>query len=324
MIYFICFGFICLAMSLSLLMSYTFRLKLKQYFISIRISSLRKWLKFRIFAQQFNHAAAAEHTQQHWYLQQWWVLIAGLFLFSSILLFAFNRPIPANKIEAEYLKTTDPQIYHLLKGEMLTPPPAIDEALINAAIVQAQISEVDPIPSDQLGQTIEVIDPNEVSDRYASLNTDLVHRKWDRMNPRYKQRLLMVFKIMKQQYHYDLVLLEGYRSPARQNKLASNPNTTRAQAYQSYHQFGLAADIAFLREGKVIISEKDPWAMQAYARYGEVAESVGLTWGGHWKSIKDYGHSEYRLPGLKKTAEIAQQLSSEGQLATDKSRENNF
>ena len=86
----------------------------------------------------------------------------------------------------------------------------------------------------------------------------------------------------------------------------------------------MAADIAFLREGKVIISEKDPWAMQAYARYGEVAESVGLTWGGHWKSIKDYGHSEYRLPGLKKTAEIAQQLSSEGQLATDKSRENNF
>ncbi len=50
------------------------------------------------------------------------------------------------------------------------------------------------------------------------------------MNPRYKQRLLMVFKIMKEQYGYELVvLLEGYRSPARQNMLAGNPNTTRAK-----------------------------------------------------------------------------------------------
>ncbi len=32
------------------------------------------------------------------------------------------------------------------------------------------------------------------------------------------------------------------------------------------------------------------------------AESVGFTWGGRWKSIQDYGHTEYRMPGLKKTA----------------------
>ncbi len=318
MIYLICFGFIFLAMSLSLLMSYTLRLKLRHYFTSIRAASPRKWRQIRIFAQQFNHAAATENTQQHWYLQQWWVLIAGLFLFSSILLFAFNRPIPANKIEADYLKAVDPQIYHLLKGEMLTPPPTVDDDLINAAIVEAKATESNLIPSDQFDQTTGIVDPDEISDRYASLNTDLVDRKWDRMNPRYKQRLLMVFKIMKQQYHYDLILLEGYRSPARQNKLAGNPNTTRAQAYQSYHQFGLAADIAFLRDGKVVISEKDPWAMQAYKHYGEVAESVGLTWGGHWKSIKDYGHSEYRLSGLKKTAEMAQRLTSEGQDTANK------
>ncbi|GEK44436.1 hypothetical protein AJO04nite_16940 [Acinetobacter johnsonii] len=48
---------------------------------------------------------------------------------------------------------------------------------------------------------------------------------------------------------------------------------------------------------------------------GEVAESVGLTWGGRWKSIQDYGHTEYRMPNLKKTAEMAEKLTSEGQLS---------
>ena len=104
-------------------------------------------------------------------------------------------------------------------------------------------------------------------------------------------------------------------SPQRQNSLASNKNTTLARGYQSYHQFGLAADVAFKRDGKVVISERDPWAMHGYQLYGEVAESVGLTWGGRWKSIQDYGHTEYRMPNLKKTAEMAEKLTSEGQLS---------
>ena len=134
------------------------------------------------------------------------------------------------------------------------------------------------------------------------------------MNPRYKQRLLMVFKIMQERHGYEMVLLEGYRSPERQNLLAGNRHVTRAKGFQSYHQFGLAADIAFKRNGKVVISERDPEVMKGYQLYGEVAESVGLTWGGRWKSIQDYGHTEYRMPGLRKTAEMAEQLTSEGQL----------
>jgi peptidoglycan L-alanyl-D-glutamate endopeptidase CwlK len=51
--------------------------------------------------------------------------------------------------------------------------------------------------------------------------------------------------------------------------------------------------------------------------YGTIAESVGLTWGGRWTSIQDYGHSEYRMPRLKKTAAMAEQLTAEGQLLAD-------
>jgi peptidoglycan L-alanyl-D-glutamate endopeptidase CwlK len=71
------------------------------------------------------------------------------------------------------------------------------------------------------------------------------------------------------------------------------PQVTKASAFQSYHQYGLAADCAFLRNGRIVISEKDAWAMQGYRLYGAVAEEVGLRWGGRW-TMRDFGHAELR------------------------------
>ena len=125
-------------------------------------------------------------------------------------------------------------------------------------------------------------------------------RDWSLMNPSYEQLLLRVFRIMKDKHGYDMAILEGYRSPQRQNLLAAmGPSVTNAAAFQSRHQYGLAADCAFVRDGKIVISEKDPWAMRGYQLYGEVAESLGLTWGGRWKMM-DFGHTELRLPGVMK------------------------
>jgi peptidoglycan L-alanyl-D-glutamate endopeptidase CwlK len=105
---------------------------------------------------------------------------------------------------------------------------------------------------------------------------------------------------MKEKYGYEMALLEGYRSPARQDLLAKMGSAvTNARAFQSWHQYGLAADCAFWREGKLVISEKDPWAMRGYKLYGEVAESLGLTWGGRW-TMMDLGHTELRLRGVMK------------------------
>lgn len=303
-----CFVFV--ALGLGLLMSYELRFKCTQLLQSVLPSGRRKITHVMQFAENMHQAASPEKLQSHWHLQQWWILIAGFFLFASILIFAFTRPINSTRIEAEYLKETDPQIYALLNGEMLSPPPQVDETLIQDAIVEAtrleQAYEAQHNTSINASQ-LEV----PLIHTHGSLDTALVDRKWDKINPRYKQRLLMVFKIMKEQHGYELVLLEGYRSSDRQNMLAGNPNTTRAKGYQSYHQFGLAADVAFKRNGKVVITERDPWAMRGYELYGQVAESVGLTWGGRWKSIKDYGHTEYRMPGLKKTREMADQLIAE-------------
>ena len=307
-------GFILVSCSLAFLSSYELRDKVQQFFLGVIPQSKKQFNFAKQFALQLNQAAAPEQIQSHWHLQQWWILVSGFFLFASILIFTFTRPINPTKIEADYLREADPQIYALLDGQMLSSPPEVEGSLIEEAIIAA--TNIEPI---QTTIRAEVFNPNVADVHMQYLHGDLASadRKWHKMNPRYKQRLLMVFKIMQERHGYEMVLLEGYRSPERQNTLAGNSNITRARGFQSYHQFGLAADVAFKRSGKVVISERDPWAMQGYQLYGVVAESVGLTWGGRWKSIQDYGHTEYRIPGLRKTAEMAEQLTSEGNLFTN-------
>ncbi len=159
---------------------------------------------------------------------------------------------------------TDPVVLALLQGEQLRPPPALPP---------------------------EIFLTREVASVRQGLEG--ASREWMILDPDLRQRLLTVFTLMAQK-GYPMALIEGYRSPQRQNYLASlGAHVTNAKAFQSFHQHGLAADCAFIRNGKLVISEKDPWAMQGYRLYGELAESVGLTWGGRWKMM-DLGHVEFR------------------------------
>lgn len=163
---------------------------------------------------------------------------------------------------------TNDQVADLLKGEQLVTPAPLPPMTFTTA----EVTLVRPM-------------------------LDSANRNWQLLDPDFSRRMLLVFRIMKERHGYDMAILEGYRSPERQNSLAAaGSNVTNAKAFQSYHQFGLAADCAFLRDGKLVISEKDPWAMRGYRLYGEVAESVGLTWGGRW-TMMDFGHTELRVPG---------------------------
>ena len=158
-------------------------------------------------------------------------------------------------------------IAELLRGERLVPPRALPPQVFTS-------------------REVERIRPR----------TGAADRSWDKMDADFVQRLLVVYKVMLERHGYEMVLLEGYRSPERQDVLGLLPGTTNAKAWQSYHQYGLAADSAFLREGKLVITEKDPWAMRGYELYGQVAEELGLTWGGRWK-LMDFGHVELRTAG---------------------------
>ncbi|WP_216934136.1 MULTISPECIES: M15 family metallopeptidase [unclassified Acinetobacter] len=308
MIFIILSSFIILSLAL---LSYELRFRIQDVFLGLIPQSKQQYTHVKQFVQKFHRAASPEHIQSDWYLQQWWILIASFTLFGSIMMFTFTQPLTASKFESEYLKKVDPQIYALLDGQILTAPTEVDEQLIIEALQEESLANRPVISAQSLNLNNEDI---HIPVTHIHPDISTADRKWHKMNPRFKQRLLVVFKIMREQHGYDLVLLEGYRSPERQNSLATNSNITKAKGFQSYHQFGLAADIAFKRNGKVVISERDPWAMRGYELYGQIAESVGLTWGGRWKSIRDFGHTEYRMPGLKKTAEMAHQLIHEGQL----------
>ena len=98
MIIIIFIGFIFVSSSLALLFSYELRHKVQDFFVVLIPESKKRLYSAKHFAQQLNNAAAPKQVQSHWHLQQWWILISGFLLFSSILIFAFTRPINPTKI----------------------------------------------------------------------------------------------------------------------------------------------------------------------------------------------------------------------------------
>jgi len=201
-----------------------------------------------------------------------WAAIAALFIMllpagvawmasSRTMVGGFDAPV----------REANQQVSELLLGEQLVPPPPLPPMLF-------------------MTPEVETVRPGLVS----------ASRDWALLDKEYSQRLLQAFRIMKERHGYDMAILEGYRSPERQDALAAQGSSvTNAKAFQSWHQYGLAADCAFLRDGKLVISERDPWAMRGYQLFGEVAESLGLTWGGRWKMM-DFGHTELRVDGVRK------------------------
>jgi len=195
-------------------------------------------------------------------------IAAPAILIPSLLALALSNPAMLPVYEGSSA-LPDEQVAALLAGEQLVPPVALPPSVFTTA-------------------EVELVRPMLVN----------ASRNWGLLHPDFSQRLLLAFKIMKEQHGYDMALLEGYRSPARQDELASaGGHVTNARAFQSWHQYGLAADCAFLRDGKLVITEKDPWAMRGYELYGQVAESLGMTWGGRWKMM-DFGHIELRMRGV--------------------------
>lgn len=192
-----------------------------------------------------------------------WLLAAALPLgglpFAALFMAADRAPANA---EAP-LHAVNLQVTQLLDGEHLVPP----QPLPPAAFTTAEVALVRPMLAG-------------------------ASRDWTLLQDDFSHRLLQVFRTMREQYGYEMALLEGYRSPQRQDQMAAaGPQVTGARAYQSYHQYGQAADCAFVRDGKLVISERDPWAMRGYRLYGETAEAAGLRWGGRW-TMMDFGHVE--------------------------------
>ena len=186
-----------------------------------------------------------------------------------LLAFSLRGWHTLDAFDDERPRDPDTLVATLLRGEQLVPPPPLPPEVFTTAEVE------------------------RVRPELASAD-----RQWALLDADFRQRLLLAFKLMRERHGYEMALIEGYRSPERQARLQSlGPGVTNAGAFQSYHQYGLAADCAFWRDGRLVISERDPWAMRGYELWGEIAESLGLTWGGRWK-LMDFGHVELPRPGV--------------------------
>lgn len=227
----------------------------------------------------WHQTGASVQGAHRWWGRRWtWVLGGGTLLSLPVLLTLSWSLWGTRTLEGfdDRIDPLNPQVAHLLQGEHLVPPPPLPPEVFHTA-------------------EVEVVRPLLAS----------ADRRWEQMDPAFVQLLLRAFKIMKEEHGYDMALLEGWRSPERQTLLAAKGgHVTNASAWQSYHQWGLGADCAFYRDGKLVISEKDPWAMRGYQLYGEVAERLGLTWGGRWQMM-DLGHVEWRKPGVREAMRAA-------------------
>ena len=90
---------------------------------------------------------------------------------------------------------------------------------------------------------------------------------------------------------------ETYRTVAEQDALYAQGRTTpgnkvtnaQGSTYSSYHQWGTAFDI-YRNDGQGAYNE----AGNFFGRVGEIGVSIGLEWGGNWKSPVDKPH--FQLP----------------------------
>lgn len=212
---------------------------------------------------------SAKWMQRH---GKWVLLSAAVVTGVPLLAIALRGMQQLDGFDHTASRPVNEHIAALLHGEQLVPPPALPPDMFTTR----EVEQARPF----IGQA---------------------SRQWELLDEDFRQRMLVVFKIMREQHGYEMVLLEGYRSPERQTQLASlGSHVTQAGAFESYHQFGLAADCAFMNNGRIVISETDPWAARGYDKFGEVARSLGLTWGGGWRSIKDLGHVELPRAGVLK------------------------
>lgn len=212
-------------------------------------------------------AAWAAASRGQW---RWWGLSLALLIAVPGLAWLGRQWHGYDGFDHTASRAVNTQVAALLDGEQLVPPAPLPPEFFLTREVQA-----------------------------ARPMVATASRQWELLDAEFRQRLLAVFKLMREKHNYEMVLIEGFRSPERQAALAAlGPGVTHAGAGRSYHQHGLAADCAFLIDGRIVISEQDARAARGYELYGELAQSLGLVWGGGWRSLKDLGHVELRRRGV--------------------------
>ncbi len=139
------------------------------------------------------------------------------------------------------------------------------------------------------------------------LTFDAVYPKGDEeladVHPILARKVLSIIELAAQE-GYILTVVQGLRTFAEQDRLfKKRPRVTKARGGQSYHNYGVAVDIAFIVNGKL------SWDEKLYKNVGRWAGRVGLEWGGNWHFV-DMPHLQ--LNNMPATARLLATYNANG------------
>jgi peptidoglycan L-alanyl-D-glutamate endopeptidase CwlK len=94
----------------------------------------------------------------------------------------------------------------------------------------------------------------------------------------------------------DARIIETYRSIERQDWLYASGRfrpgrrVTKVKGGDSMHNYRIAFDFAVFIDGKPRWDVDTPKIGDQWRRAGQLAEALGLEWGGSWPTFPDWGH----------------------------------
>lgn len=139
-----------------------------------------------------------------------------------------------------------------------------------------------------------------------------------RLHPQVRALIRKFINDVYTKHQVQLVIVQDYRTYAQQDALyakgrtASGNIVTNAKGGQSNHNFALAVDVFPLWEdGKLHMDAKsDTTNIKILKKIAPVGKSIGLEWGGDWKSIVDNPH--FQLKTGKNMAQLRQLTKDAG------------
>lgn len=169
-----------------------------------------------------------------------------------------------------------------------------DRLKVGQQLVIPDIAELTPPRNSQPAAPVTP-NPVTISDITARRN----EQRLSRLHPVLAIRARCMLELCREA-GIAILVTQGLRSWEQQDQLYARGRTiaplgrqhivTNAKGGHSFHNFGMAFDVVILDA-----AGKPNWdtAHSLWRRVGDIGKSVGLAWGGDWKTFKDLPHFEY-------------------------------
>lgn len=146
-----------------------------------------------------------------------------------------------------------------------------------------------------------------VTERGSCLDTwdTVTNSRIDKLHPKIKCSVKNFINDVEKTMGIKLRIIQGYRTYAEQDILyAQRPKVTNAKGGESNHNFGLAIDVAEIKNGNIDWAEQE----NVLPKIAPIGKKWGFEWGGEWKSFVDKPHFEMTFG--KKTKDLRELLET--------------